>query len=91
LKVVSVGAFTTPTERAPYSNFGPWVQEWRRGTSLVSTMPLTTSGIGKTQLTDRATAVLFDVDEGSGYAWWSGTSFAAALYAAELARQMPAG
>ena len=91
LPVVSVGAFTTPTERAPYSNFGPWVQEWRRGTSLVSTMPLTTSGIGESQLTDRSTAVLFDVDEGSGYAWWSGTSFAAALYAAELATQVPAG
>jgi subtilisin family serine protease len=91
LPVVSVGAFASPTERAPYSNYGPWVQEWRRGTSLVSIMPLTTSGIGESQVTDRATAGLFDADKGNGYAWWSGTSFAAALYAAELANQMSAG
>ena len=27
--VLSVGALATPTERAPYSNFGPWVREWQ--------------------------------------------------------------
>ena len=81
-----------PTERAPYSNYGPWVQEWRRGTNLVSIMPLTTSGSATSQVTDRADRSACSTrTTGNGYAWWSGTSFAAALYAAELANQMSAG
>jgi subtilisin family serine protease len=90
--VASVGAFTTPTERAPYSNYGPWVQEWRKGTNLVSTMPLTTKDIDKNQEEEQAASGTPDVSaSGNGYAWWSGTSFAAALYAAGLAKQMSAG
>ena len=92
LQVVSVGAFTTPTERAPYSNYGPWVREWRTGTNLVSTMPLTTTDVGKNQELLQAVSGTPDVSAtGHGYAWWSGTSFAAALYAAGLAEQMAAG
>jgi hypothetical protein len=92
LHVTSVGAFTTPTERAPYSNYGPWVQEWRKGTNLVSTMPLTTTDIGKNGEERQAASGTPDVSAtGNGYAWWSGTSFAAALYAAGLAKQMSAG
>jgi hypothetical protein len=92
LDVVSVGAFTTPTERASYSNYGPWVREWRKGTNLVSTMPLTTTDIGKNQELQQAVSGTPDVSAtGHGYAWWSGTSFAAALYAAGLAKQMAAG
>jgi hypothetical protein len=36
--VVSVGAGTGPGEheRAPYSNYGPWVLEWRPGTDVIS-------------------------------------------------------
>ena len=44
--VVSVGALAgarRPRERAPYSNFGPWVTEWGQGTNIISIMPLTTS------------------------------------------------
>ena len=90
--VTSVGAFTTPTERAPYSNYGPWVREWRKGTNLVSTMPLTTTDIDKNREEEQAALGTPDVSAtGNGYAWWSGTSFAAALYAAELAQQMSAG
>lgn len=73
--VVSVGALATPTERAPYSNGGPWVAEWRRGTNIISTMPLTTASSGAGPAPAR----------GHGYAWWSGTSFAAAIAAGELA------
>jgi hypothetical protein len=92
LSVVSVGAFITPTQRAPYSNYGPWVREWRRGTNLVSTMPLTTVDVGESRVNDQAAAGLRDQSEtGNGYAWWNGTSFAAALYAAGLANQMSAG
>jgi subtilisin family serine protease len=68
LSVVSVGSKVSDTERAPYSNHGVWVREWRYGSNAVSLMPLTTHSTGE-----------------PGYAWWSGTSFAAAIYAAELA------
>jgi subtilisin family serine protease len=74
LGVVSVGARTSRTERAPFSNYGPWVREWREGTNVVSVMPL-----------------IPKLGEGfSNYAWWSGTSFAAARYAGELASRLPA-
>jgi len=66
-----------PTERAPYSNFGPWVTDWRTGTNIISIMPLTTT------IQDPGPAY------GDGYAWWSGTSFAAAAVAGELAAGLP--
>jgi subtilisin family serine protease len=89
--VVSVGALTSATERAPYSNSGPWVREWRKGKDVVSIMPLTTRDIGEQRLTARTSFGPYTVmDSGDGYAWWSGTSFAAAIYAGELAQQMPA-
>jgi subtilisin family serine protease len=37
--VVSVGAGTSAENREPYSNYGPWVREWRTGT-VTSLMPL---------------------------------------------------
>lgn len=81
--VLSVGALAGPgtptrhglaTERAPYSNFGPWVTEWSIGTNVLSIMPLTAHSAP---------------DPGYGFAWWSGTSFAAATVAAELAAELP--
>ena len=39
---MSVGALATPTERAPYSNSGPWVREGGDGTNMISISPLTT-------------------------------------------------
>jgi subtilisin family serine protease len=80
--VVSVGALDTPTERASYSNFGPWVTQWGTGTNVISIMPLTTisdeSGSGPAVAGPKPAP-------GDGYAWWSGTSFAAAAVAGELA------
>ena len=38
--VVSVGAGTSTENREHYSNYGPWVREWRTGT-VTSLMPLT--------------------------------------------------
>jgi subtilisin family serine protease len=38
--VVSVGAGTSAENREHYSNYGPWVREWRTGT-VTSLMPLT--------------------------------------------------
>jgi hypothetical protein len=90
--VVSVGALAAPTERAPYSNYGPWVREWRKGTNVISISPLTTVKLDGDPGTARTDAGSYTAaTTGNGYAWWSGTSFAAALYAAELANQMSAG
>jgi Subtilase family len=87
LSVLSVGALDTPTERASYSNFGPWVTNWRNGTNILSIMPLTAkipdgSGSGPA-------AAGPEPDPGDAYAWWSGTSFAAATVAGELAAELP--
>ncbi len=78
--VVSVGTRVSGTERAPYSNYGVWVRAWREGTNVVSIMPLLT------EYMDGGTALV----TGSGYAYWSGTSFAAATYAGTLAQQVMA-
>jgi subtilisin family serine protease len=86
--VVSVGALTTPTERAPYSNSGPWVAEWRKGTNIFSIMPLTTKSA---EQPSPGFDPLAAPAPGDGYAWWSGTSFAAAIAAGQLAARLPAG
>jgi hypothetical protein len=80
LSVVSVGARASATERASYSNYGVWVREWRAGTNVVSIMPLTT----------HHTAGDPHYTPGNGFAYWSGTSFAAATYAGTLAQQVMA-
>ena len=84
LPVISVGALRTPAAMEPYSNHGPWVRVAWIGSDIVSIHPLTMTDAGKNQiadpLKDRGTPVFAD-----SYAWWSGTSFAAALVAARLA------
>lgn len=72
LSVISVGAHASPTARAPYSNHGVWVRQWHEGTNAVSIMPLATT----------------PVTVQGAYAYWSGTSFAAARYAGRLAQAM---
>jgi hypothetical protein len=74
LRVISVGSADSGTERARYSNFGVWVKQWRGGTNMLSLMPMP-DNVEPTQPRD-------------GYAWWSGTSFAAVRYAAELANRV---
>jgi subtilisin family serine protease len=92
LSVVSVGARRSATERAPYSNYGVWVREWGEGTNVISIMPMTAPVHAPVE--DPKMVAEVDVD---GYAWWSGTSFAAATYAASLAQRtltnemLPAG
>ena len=88
--MVSVGALATPTERAPYSNSGPWVTEWGNGTNIISIMPLTTTSAGQERQAPRSGSGPAP-DPGDGYAWWNGTSFAAATAAGMLAAQVPTG
>ena len=64
------------------------VTEWYRGTNIISIMPLTTKSSG-----DHAPGFNPAVAPapGHGYAWWSGTSFAAATVAGNLAARLPGG
>ncbi len=80
--VVSVGARVSPTERAPFSNYGVWVREWRDGVNVV--------GINPVMLEYNSNGELQQVP-GNGFTYWSGNSFAAATYAGELAHQVVTG
>ncbi|OAI41149.1 hypothetical protein AYO38_04505 [bacterium SCGC AG-212-C10] len=77
--VISVGAIG-PDGPAPFSNFGPWVRACAPGVAIYSTFvafdgPELDVG-GK------------DPDEFDGWARWSGTSFAAPIVVAALAREI---
>jgi hypothetical protein len=83
--VISVGAVIEVGKPAPFSNFGPWVKAGWLGTDIVSISPQTIehSGDNQTDLSVFAnppTAIFQD-----SFAWWSGTSFAAAITAGQLA------
>jgi subtilisin family serine protease len=90
LSVLSVGALATPTERSPYSNYGPWVRKWGKGTNVISIMPLTTKDTGQEPRSGGVDPFATPAT-GNGYAWWSGTSFAAATAAGVLATKAAAG
>jgi len=88
---VTVGALNADgTSVAYFSNAGEWVTALRVGASLVSTVPTTLSGdaqpaAGLTYQGFHRTTP--DPDAyASGFATWSGTSFAGPVLAAEIAR-----
>jgi hypothetical protein len=78
-EVIAVGAWDStqsgPAQRAFFSNYGPWVDVWAPGVSLLSTY------VGNW---GAATAA-------ADWVKWSGTSFATPLVAAEVARLAAAG
>ena len=79
--VVGVGATNADgTARAPFSNFGDWVDCCARGTDLVNAYG---SGRYRTEAGE--------VREFDGIASWSGTSFAAPLVAGAIAARMEGG
>ncbi|GAB2690575.1 S8/S53 family peptidase [Thalassiella azotivora] len=81
---------------ALFNNHGAWVRVWRPGVSLVSTVPVTMRGALQPTLRlpevldgeDAHRATIDDDDFTGGFAVWSGTSFAAPVLAAELAREL---
>jgi hypothetical protein len=87
--VISVGAVIEVGKPAPFSNFGPWVKAGWLGTDIVSISPQTieNSGDNQTDLSVFANppTVIFK----DSFAWWSGTSFAAAITAGRLASGLP--
>lgn len=89
----TVGALNADGSSVAYfSNAGPWVTAHRIGASLVSTVPTTLSGDAQAAAAltyaglHRATP---DPDAyASGFATWSGTSFAGPVLAADIARAL---
>jgi hypothetical protein len=91
IPVVSVGALVSAEERAPYSNFGPWVTTAWLGTDIVSISPQTVRNAGDRQADESAVINPGKVVAEDSFAWWTGTSFAAALAAGRLASGKAAG
>jgi len=78
--VVSVGA-VGPQGPAPFTNHGEWVRACAPGVDLVSTFFAGWNG-------DAPLEAGTDPDDYSGWACWSGTSFAAPVVVGALAREM---
>jgi subtilisin family serine protease len=99
LPVVSVGALNPNLESdALFTNTGPWVRTYVPGASVMSTHPPFQGGyepVARTQAYGRWRASIDPDDFRGGFAVWSGTSFAAPLFAGLLARELvgllPAG
>ncbi|MDN3240346.1 S8 family peptidase [Glycomyces tritici] len=88
--VLSVGALNPNRHIAMFSNEGPWVSCYATGAGLVSTYPCEAKGSrmpdrrAKSSILNRHRESHDPDDFSSGFAVWSGTSFAAPLAAAFL-------
>jgi hypothetical protein len=88
--IVSVGALNPNLEIAMFSNEGPWVSCYATGAGLVSTYPCEAEGSreperrAKSSMRNRFRESYDFDDFSSGFAVWSGTSFAAPVAAAYL-------
>jgi len=87
--VVSVGALN-PNRRtdALFSNAGPWVRSFVPGAAVMSTMPAFQGGlqpVARSMAFGRVREAIDPDDFRSGFAVWSGTSFAAPLMAGAVA------
>ena len=90
---MSVGALNPNRTIALFSNAGEWVRCHRPGAGLVSTFPKTFNGGGTASDTvcspGEGWRETIDPDDFSGgFAIWSGTSFAAPMFAAEIAAKL---
>jgi hypothetical protein len=94
LPVISVGALNPNGTIALFSNAGGWVSCHRPGAALVSTYPTTINAaqqaaVATTVPTENALRSTIDPDDfASGFAVWSGTSFAGPVLAGEIAAQL---
>jgi Subtilase family len=78
--VVSVGA-VGPGGPAPFTNYGPWVRACAPGVDLLSAFFRDVSNTGSSDV---------EPDRFDGWAFWSGTSFAAPMVVGALAAAMRA-
>jgi hypothetical protein len=81
--VVSVGALDENGAQAGYSNFGPWIDVWARGSNVVNAYPNGVYLYGEPPYGANETATF-----NNWRASWSGTSFAAPLVAGRIAMRM---
>jgi subtilisin family serine protease len=94
--ITSVGALNPDgTTVALFSNNGDWVTTHRRGAAVVSTVPTSLQGGRQASVRverhDPGTRSTIDPDDySSGFAIWSGTSFAAPVVAGQLAAAIAA-
>jgi Subtilase family len=90
--LVAVGALNPDGTAALFSNDGPWVRAWRPGAAIVSTVPTTFDGGQQASFrvsSDGGVRSTIDPDNfTSGFATWSGTSFAAPILAGDLAQRL---
>ncbi len=91
--VTSVGSLNPNGTVALFSNYGRWVRCWDKGAALISTMPRTLNGGVQPSVVvvddEGATHSTLDLDDfRAGFGVWSGTSFAAPVIAAKIAREM---
>ncbi|HTZ42523.1 MAG TPA: S8/S53 family peptidase, partial [Jatrophihabitans sp.] len=96
--LTAVGALNPGGTVALFSNEGPWVTCKRPGSALVSTIPIGFDAAGQptfqTTYDDEVRETLDPDDFRSGFAIWSGTSFAAPILAGEIVQALldgPAG
>lgn len=89
---ISVGALNPNGTVAMFSNDGPWLSAFATGAAMVSTYPSLVDGAdnpGEENIRHWRKRESLDPDDfRSGYALWSGTSFAAPVVAAKLAGAM---
>ncbi|MBE1604514.1 S8/S53 family peptidase [Actinopolymorpha pittospori] len=95
--ILSVGALNPNGTVALFSNDGPWVTCWATGAAVLSTFPVMPSGSEQAanapvqQSAGLPRQTLDPDDFTSGFAVWSGTSFAAPLVAAKVALALQEG
>lgn len=89
--LISVGALNPNGTKALFSDGGRWVTAWAKGASVVSTYPYDIDGCVSPQVKMDGREALDPDDYAGGFAVWSGTSFAAPLLAAHIARQLLVG
>jgi subtilisin family serine protease len=89
--IMSVGALNPNGTDALFSNAGPWVRAYAPGAAVMSTMPEFQGGLepaARTEAYGRRRESLDPDDYTSGFALWSGTSFAAPLFAGKVAAKL---
>jgi serine protease len=90
--VTSVGALNPNGTDALFSNAGPWVRAYAPGAAVLSTLPSTFQGglqpAARTEAYMRVRESIDPDDFRGGFAVWSGTSFAAPLFAGRLAERL---
>ncbi len=93
--IMSVGALNPNGTDALFSNAGPWVRAFAPGAAVMSTMPRVPGRAG-TRRPHRGVRVAAasrstQTTTPSGFALWSGTSFAAPLFAGQVAAELTDG